>query len=204
MVASDTVVGLPGESPARPPAKASRIALSIALAIGILAAAWMIGGQQGFDSIGKGGLSRQLLPKVGDPAPAFTALDLSGNVVSSEEFRGVPIWINFWGSWCWPCRAELPDIEAAYAELAPRGMVMLAVSLDEPTLEAALYAAQNELKFVVLSDPDRSMTGAAYGISNFPTHIFVDSSGIVRAIVLATLSTEQALAYGELALSPPV
>lgn len=186
------------------PPKARRVLLSLALAFGIVAAAWFVGGQQGFSSIGQGGTYQQLLPKVGEPAPAFRALDLRGNVVSSTDFAGVPIWINFWGSWCWPCRAELPDIAAAYDQLRPQGMVMLAVSLDESTLDAALYAAQNNLQFVVLSDPDRSMTGPAYGISNFPTHIFIDARGIVRSVVLAPLSTEQALANADLAINPPV
>lgn len=202
MVASRAADGTRGASTASP--KASRIALSLALALGIVAAAWFIGGQQGFGSIGKGGAYQQLLPEVGEPAPAFSALDLRGNVVSSTDFAGVPIWINFWGSWCWPCRAELPDIEAAYEQLRPQGMVMLAVSLDESTLDAALYAAQNDLQFIVLSDPDRSLTGPAYGISNFPTHVFVDASGIVRSVVLAPLSTEQALANADLAINPTV
>jgi peroxiredoxin len=200
MVAGRTASRIGGRTAAQP--RAARIGLSLLLALGIIGAAWFLGGQQGFDSIGKGGVNAQLLPKVGEPAPAFTARDLAGNLVSSTEFAGVPLWINFWGSWCPPCRAELPDIEAAYDQLQPRGMVMLAVSLDESTLDAALYAAQNDLKFVVLSDPDRSLTGDAYAIYNFPTHIFVDATGIVRSIVLAPMTTAQALENAEKALNP--
>ena len=179
------------------------IALSLTLAVGIVAAAWAIGGRQGFDSIGSGGSNQQLLPKVGQMAPAFTALNLMGEPIDSSSFAGRPLWINFWASWCAPCRAELPEMKEAAGTLEERGLVVVAISLDEPTYAAALYAMQNSVEFLVLSDPNRSRTSAAYGVNNFPTHIFVDAQGIVRSVVLAPMSVDEALVNGEKAINPP-
>jgi cytochrome c biogenesis protein CcmG, thiol:disulfide interchange protein DsbE len=105
-------------------------------------------------------------------------------------FRGHPVWLNFWGSWCPPCRAEMPDIEAAYEELQPRGLVWIAVSLNEPATQAAEFAARNHASILIASDPDRSDTGAAYPIANFPTHILIDKNGIVREVLIAAQSKE--------------
>ena len=178
------------------------IAVSLALAFGIIATAWTVGGRQGFDSIGSGGSNAPLLPKVGEPAPAFTALALTGQAVDSRSLAGLPLWINFWASWCAPCRAELPEMKEAASTLEQRGLVVVAVSLDEPTYAAALYAMQNSVEFLILSDPDRAGTSSAYSVNNFPTHIFVDAEGIVRSVVLAPMSVAEALANGEKAINP--
>jgi peroxiredoxin len=175
--------------------KANRTTLvtGLAVAVVIMVAAVLIGGREGWDSIGEGGINRTLLPKVGSVAPDFVTEDVYGNPVRLSQFRGQPVWLMFWGSWCPPCRAEFPDIQAAYAQLAPRGLRMLGVSLRESPLEAATYAARNGATFLVLSDPDERDTGAAYPILNFPTHIFIDRDGIIRAVVLEDMDTQQAI-----------
>jgi cytochrome c biogenesis protein CcmG/thiol:disulfide interchange protein DsbE len=175
--------------------KANRTTLLTGLIVAatIMAAAVLIGGREGWDSIGEGGINRTLLPKVGSVAPDFVTEDVYGNPVRLSQFRGQPVWLMFWGSWCPPCRAEFPDIQAAYAQLAPRGLRMLGVSLRESPFEAATYAARNGATFLVLSDPDERDTGAAYPILNFPTHIFIDGDGIIRAVVLEDMDTQQAI-----------
>jgi peroxiredoxin len=171
-----------------------RVALSVGLAIAIVGAAWYVGGRAGFDQIGRGGVNESILPRAGEPAPDFTAVSLNGEIVSLSDFRGKPVWLNFWGSWCPPCRAEMPDIETAYQELAPKGLVLLAVSLGDPPEQAAEFAARNHVTFTVLLDPNRTLTSHAYPIYNFPTHIFVDDTGIVRKVVLSEMSVDQAIA----------
>ena len=168
--------------------------IGLAVAAIIIVAALVIGTQSGWESIGTGGVNRSLLPKVGDVAPDFETEDVFGNPVRLSQFRGQPVWLMFWGSWCPPCRAEFPDIQAAYAQLEPRGLRMLGVSLRESPLDAAAYAGANGATFLVLSDPDERDTGSAYPIYNFPTHIFIDRDGIIRSIVLEDMDTEQALA----------
>jgi cytochrome c biogenesis protein CcmG/thiol:disulfide interchange protein DsbE len=183
-----------------------RIGLALGVALALVLGAWWIGGFQDFSSIGSGGTNLKLLPKVGETAPNLTAykLDASLNLVevNLSDYAGQPVWLNFWASWCQPCRAELPEVMAAYEQVAPKGMVMLAISLDEPIEDAYLFAMQNGMPWVVLSDPNRALTGQTYSISNFPTHIFIDADGIVRDVELAPLSTEAALAAAEKAINP--
>jgi peroxiredoxin len=174
-----------------------RAVLGLGLASAIVGGAWYIGGRSGFDQIGRGGENQDLLPKVGQQAPDFTAVSLSADVVSLSDYRGKPVWLNFWGSWCPPCRAEMPDIQAAYEQLAPKGLVLLAVSLGDAPDQAAQFAARNHVTFTVLLDPNRTLTSKAYPIFNFPTHIFIDESGTVRKIVLSEMSADQAIANAE-------
>lgn len=180
-------------------------ALSVAGIVLILAAgAWYIGRKEGFASIGSGGTNLRLLPRVGEPAPDIVVPLADGSgVVRLSDYRGQPVWLNFWGSWCPPCRAEFPDIQAAYAEfLAPNGVALLAISLDEPAEAAAGYAARNGGTFTILSDPERTFTGRAYPIANFPTHILIDRNGIVRAIILAPIDKEEIIAAARQIIEP--
>jgi peroxiredoxin len=163
-------------------------------AAAIVGGAWYVGGRAGFSQIGQGGENQNFLPRVGTVAPNFTAIGLDGAIVSLSDFRGKPIWLNFWGSWCPPCRAEMPDVETAYEQLAPKGLVLLAVSLGDPPADAAAFAARNHVTFTVLLDPNRTLTASAYPIYNFPTHLFIDPAGIVRKIVLSEMSADQAIA----------
>jgi peroxiredoxin len=176
--------------------KWTRIGIVIVVFFAILGSAWAIGGKEGFSNIGRGGINRSLLPKVGQTAPDFTTHDVNGNLVSLSDYRGHPVWLNFWGSWCPPCRSEMPDAEAAYEQLAPKGLVLLAVSLNEPPQDAAAFAAKNNATFTILSDQYSQNTGKFYPIANYPTHFFIDSSGIIRRIVLSDLSEKDALTYG--------
>ncbi len=113
--------------------------IGLAVATLILLGGWFIAGKAGLDTIGQGGMNRDLLPKVGEEAPDFTVVSLDGQIVSLSDFRGQPVWINFWGAWCPPCRAEMPDIQAAYETLGPQGLVLLAVSLGDRPSEAAAF-----------------------------------------------------------------
>ncbi len=199
MAASDSSLpGPPSSGQATAPAhqlsRRNQVIVGAVSLVVILIAATFVGFNSGWDSIGQGGINRTLLPKVGEPAPDFTTEDVFGNPVSLSQFKGQPVWLMFWGSWCPPCRAEFPDLQAAYAKLEPKGLRMLGVSLRESSVDAAAYAGRNGATFLVLSDPDETDTGAAYPILNFPTHIFIDRDGIVRSVILEDMDEEQAIA----------
>lgn len=180
-----------------------QVIIAAAIAAAIILVALVTGSFSGWDSIGRGGINRTLLPKVGQVAPDFQTEDVFGNPVRLSQFRGQPVWLMFWGSWCPPCRAEFPDIQAAYAEVEPKGVRMLGVSLRETAIDAGAYAARNGATFLVLSDPDEADTGAGYPIFNFPTHIFIDSDGVIRSIVLEDMDKEQAVAEASRLLEAP-
>jgi peroxiredoxin len=178
-------------------ARGKQAIVGLAIAAGILVLAWFVAGRAGLSDVGKGGINSSLLPKVGDEAPDFIAISPEGQVVHLSDFRGQPVWLNFWGAWCPPCRAEMPDIQAAYEELQPQGLTLLAVSLGDKPSEALNFAKLNNVTFDILLDPDRSLTSPTYPIYNFPTHIFIDENGIVRNIVLAEMSADQAIAAAQ-------
>lgn len=133
------------------------------------------------------------LPAVGDQAPDFSAVNAEGEMVSLSDYHGQPVWLNFWGSWCPPCRAETPDLIAAYEKLKSDDLVLIAVSLEEPSADAFAYAERSGIEFVVLSDPDRDAIRDGYRVRSFPTHLFIDREGVVREIKLYPLSTQLAI-----------
>lgn len=180
-----------------------RIGASLLVAFVIVFSAWWIAGREGIDELGNAGMNASLLPSVGDTAPDFTVYDLSGRQRSLSEFRGQPVWINFWGSWCPPCRAEMPDIQSAYEQLQPQGLVILAISVRESATDAARFAHLNGATFTILSDPDQSATGVAYPVFNFPTHIFVNRDGTIASIALKPLSVAEAIEHGEEIINSP-
>jgi peroxiredoxin len=195
------------EAPADPPAKSTgrskQAFIGLAIAGGILLLAWFVAGQAGLGEVGKGGINTSLLPKVGDEAPDFVAISPEGEVVHLSDFRGQPVWLNFWGAWCAPCRAEMPDIQTAYEQLQPQGLTLLAISLGDKPSEALNFARLNGVTFDILLDPDRSLTSSTYPIYNFPTHIFIDENGIVQKIVLSEMSADQAVAAAQSVLPDP-
>ncbi len=191
-----------GSTQAIPRSRTTQIVVGLILAVAIVATAWFISEQAGFDSIGQGGINQQLLPKVGDVAPDFETEDVFGNPVRLSQFRGHPVWLMFWGSWCPPCRAEFPEVQRAYEQLEPDGLRLLGVSVRETPLDAASYAAKNGATWLVLSDPDERDTGESYPLYNVPTHMFIDADGIVRSIVISDMSEPLALEHGRALFEP--
>jgi len=180
----------------------------------ILAAFW-IARSQGMGELGDGGVNSHLLPKVGEPAPEFMTLYATGDneVFRLSELKGQPVWLNFWGSWCPPCRAEMPELQAAWEQLEPRGLVMIGASMKEDPKDSVAYAERVGATYPITVDPnyltavanpeafpDLFETASTWQIRNFPTHVFIDRDGIVRAVVIEQMDTETAIAHGEMIL----
>lgn len=203
-VEAETTSAPAGFPPSPPPkrTRAIQLVLGLAVAVAILLGAWLVTGRTGMETLGRGGVNQRLLPKVGEVAPDFTTQDVLGRPVALSDFRGQPVWLMFWGSWCAPCRAEFPDVERAYKQLRADGVALLGVSVREPGLAAASYAGQNDATFLVLTDEDESDTGAGYPLFNVPTHIFIDADGVIRSIVLAEMNEATALREGRALLRP--
>lgn len=184
----------------------------------IVGTTWIIGKHQGFAGIGQGGVNASLIPKVGDVAPDLVTFDANGNLVRLSDLRGQPVWLNFWGSWCPPCRAEFPDIQAAWETLQPEGIVLLGIALGESPLVAKDYADRMGGTFPILADPaylaamlpedelpEARALVTSYTINNYPTHIFINRDGTVGAVVLSQMTYEEAVEYGRevIASLPP-
>jgi hypothetical protein len=88
----------------------------------------------------------------------------------------------------------MPEIQRAYDQLAPQGLVLMAISIDEPLDVAVAFAAVNGATFPIFSVPDRGLIADRYDLYNVPTHLFIDADGVVRKIIAGPVNEESALA----------
>ena len=127
-----------------------------------------------------------------EAAPDFTFYDAEGNGHKLSDFRGKPVILNFWASWCGPCKAEMPDIEAAYQEYGEQ-IQFLIVNLTDGSSEtvetASGYIAGQGYTFPVFYDTALEGT-TAYGVYAIPVTYFLDAQGVVRATNEGMMSAE--------------
>ncbi len=128
-------------------------------------------------------------PEVGKEAPDFRVQGLDGQTFQLSDFRGSAVWINFWASWCPPCRAESPDIEAVYEDNRGDGLVVLALSIGEGAGAVQDYVERTGITFTVGLDEGTDIA-AAYRIAGIPSHYFVDRDGILRESRVGSMSRE--------------
>jgi cytochrome c biogenesis protein CcmG, thiol:disulfide interchange protein DsbE len=120
-------------------------------------------------------------PIVGHPAPDFSLLTPEGSTVQLRSLVGQVVLLNVWATWCPPCRAEMPAIQATYAEYQNQGLTVLAVNLEEDARTVADFMAQYDLTFPALLDVDGAVS-TTYQARVLPSSFFVDRQGVVRAV----------------------
>lgn len=132
----------------------------------------------------------------GDRAYDFTVNDLEGNPVSLADYRNRPVVVNFWATWCAPCRLEMPALQDAYEKYQEEGLVILALDQDEPAdVARAFFYDEMGLTFSSLLD-EGSKVSASYGSYGvLPSTYFIDADGIVTAIHRGPLTTSQLEGY---------
>lgn len=136
-------------------------------------------------------------PQVGQRAPDFTLPDLSGSLVQLSSFRGCPVLLDFWATWCTPCLSSVPWIETLYQKHAEQGLKVVMVNLDYHREAGARYlAAQGYSAFIALWAPFSETRAVAYryGIVAIPHTVFIDRDGIIRFSGPPALLTEDVLA----------
>ena len=116
--------------------------------------------------------------QIGKPAPDFSLPSLGGKKVSLSEFKGKAVFINFWATWCPPCKDEMPSMERVYREQKANGFEILAVSIDKGTKEVEAFRKEHGLSFPILLDPDM-LVAAIYELAFVPTTYLIDRSGNV-------------------------
>ncbi len=119
-------------------------------------------------------------PAINTPAPPFRLIDLEGAAHSLTDYRGKVVFLNFWATWCGPCKVEMPAMEALYQTFRSQGLEILAVSVDQQG--AAITRPFKEamgLSFPILHDSDYQV-GLQYGARTLPMTYVIDRNGIIR------------------------
>ena len=129
-------------------------------------------------------------PRIGSPAPRFQLISADGQPVDLENYRGRPVWITFWATWCPPCRAESPEIKAAYERHAEAGLVVLAIDVGEDVPTVGDYVQRAGLPFIVGMDRTTAVA-AMYRVRGLPTHFFVDADGILRDVKIGPMGSKE-------------
>jgi peroxiredoxin len=126
-----------------------------------------------------GGAVAAVTPSAG--APDFTLPSLDGPNLRLQEQRGHVVMINFWATWCGPCRVEMPHLSRLYEKYRGSGFTVLAVNIDEDPYKAASLAKQLGMKFPVLLDREKKVS-RLYDLSTMPSTVLVDRDGRVRYV----------------------
>jgi peroxiredoxin len=142
------------------------------------------------------GPSPPIGPRTGQRAPDFTLRSLSGESVSLSDYLGRVVILDFWASWCIPCRTSMPTLHALWREYESRGVVFLGVNLDRSGTEARSYLERNGFSdMIVLWQSLNAAQAVAlmFGVSGIPHTLLVDRSGIIRFSNHPLLLTRQLL-----------
>ena len=132
-------------------------------------------------------------PAIGEPAPQFETVDIADRPVSLSTLSGKPVWLAFGATWCTGCRTEAPEVQAAYAARATRGipeLEVVSVYLAEDRETVADFAGRLGLTFAQVPDRDTAIA-AKYRVMGVPAHFFIGRDGRIRSIQVGTLTPER-------------
>jgi len=119
----------------------------------------------------------------GVSAPDFTLKDLSGNAVSLQGFKGKIVFLNFWATWCPPCRLEMPTMEELHKEFSDRGLVILAINFREGPEKIKAFYTERNLTMPALLDPEEKVFGL-YKAWSLPTTYLINRDGEIVGKVI--------------------
>ncbi len=118
---------------------------------------------------------------VGKKAVEFTLPDVSGGEVALQSFRGKVVLLNFWATWCGPCREELPELDRVQEKFRKRGFTVVAVTVDNEVENIRGFLKKYDLKLQALWDRRKKVVDA-YAVEKMPSSYLIDRSGVIRFI----------------------
>ena len=132
---------------------------------------------------------------IGEPAQEFVASDLVGNPVALSSYLGRPVILNFWATWCAPCRIEMPELQSAFVDYQEHDLAILALNQEETAdLIHEFFYDEFDLTFTPLLDSD-GLVSQQYGAVNLPTTIFINPEGTITAIHRGPVTRSQLDGY---------
>jgi peroxiredoxin len=196
----------PGERPRRfEPAGVLRFVVFPAAVLAlILGGLWYLDGRLN-DSAGDDRFGVVALPEAKNPtgeppaaeagraAPDFLLETPAGGTLRLSDLQGQPVLVNFWATWCAPCRQEMPELVAAYEQYRDQGLVFVGVNLQEPVSKIDAFADEFGITFPIAIDRDGEVGDAwriGGPIQGLPSSYFIDATGVIQATTLGQLSEE--------------
>jgi len=134
--------------------------------------------------------SEPKVAQVGGIAPDFKLQSLDGQSVSLSDFKGKPVLINFWASWCGPCAYEMPYLQEVHEGWSEKGVVLLAINVGESSSTVEKFMQKHNLSFSALLDTKKVVT-QRYNIVAFPTTFFIDKDGVIREKIIGAFPNKE-------------
>ena len=133
-------------------------------------------------------------PQVGKPAPDFQLPNLEGQSISLSDFRGKPVMLNFWATWCAYCRYEMPYIQEIYEGWTgkPPSVVVLAINTGESSSKARGFLESHGFSFPVLLDTTEAIA-QSYSVRGIPTTFFIDEDGIIQEKIIGAFPNKESI-----------
>jgi cytochrome c biogenesis protein CcmG/thiol:disulfide interchange protein DsbE len=130
-------------------------------------------------------------PLIGKPMPNFTLSTLDGNTtVHLASFKGKPLLLNFWASWCVPCQQEAPFLQKAQFQLKAQGVILIGIDGQELASAAQSFLQKNNLSYLNVSDTRDGTTAISYGVTGNPETFFINQKGMVVARWIGALNAQ--------------
>ena len=115
----------------------------------------------------------------GKNAPDFTLKDISGKDIRLSSFKGSPVLLNFWATWCPYCRKERAELDSLYKEFRDSGLIIISVATDKSVQTVKRFIEKSPADYIVLTDKDGE-TASTYNVSGLPTSFLIDRDGKIR------------------------
>ena len=129
---------------------------------------------------------------IGARAPDFQLQTLDGKMVKLSDLRGKPVLLNFWATWCGPCRSEMPYLQQINDSYSAKGLVLLAIDIAESPATVEKFMTELDLSMTVPMDTDKKVA-KAYGITAIPTTFLIDKEGIIRQKMVGAFPNKAAI-----------
>ncbi len=132
-------------------------------------------------------------PQVGKMAPDFTLTSLTGEVIQLSAFRGKPVLLNFWATWCPPCRDEIPLIQSVFEESSGAKLAVMSINGWEDKATIQEFMSKSGLTFPVLLNYPGKATVTTYKVVYIPTTFIIDATGIIKSIKVGSFESKAEL-----------
>lgn len=167
------------------------VAAGVLVALVLIGVIWTLTGRTGTAQTGE-----VVVGEVDRPAPTFTLPAAGGGEVRLEDYRGQVVLVNFWGTWCDPCRREMPALQSSYEQLRDQGFVIIGVNLADNEFaqgrteaDILAFTQQYGITYPIALDTEGEVA-TAYRLFPLPTSYFVDAQGRIRYVRIGELTVE--------------